>query len=104
MSVIRIQGNHIHISRDVVRSYIGDVPSVLINFNPGNRMLWIAAAHEEHVMRKFSTVQQYILKRKNAEGDRTIAIHDLILDHDIEDSEGYESHWDAKFHILKIQL
>ncbi len=101
---ISIKGNHIHLPGEIIRSHFNSASSVFINYNSGSKMLWISPATDQHVMRNFSSVQQYILKLKNASGDRTIAIHDLILDHDLEASASYEAQWDAKFHILKIQL
>ncbi|MEM6263348.1 MAG: hypothetical protein AAGI38_12625 [Bacteroidota bacterium] len=100
---LRLRGQHLWMSHELVAEHFPDAYAVLVNFNKGSGVLWIGPMTEDHMMNKFSTVSQYLLKLRNAKGDRTIAIHDLLLDNELPpDNRPLTYKWDSKFNILKI--
>jgi hypothetical protein len=96
-------GQHLWLSHDLVAQCLGDVSSVFLSYNAGSRQLWIGPGDPEHLMSKLGTSRQYVLKWRNAQGDRSIAIHDLLLDYELpEKKEACPYTWDNKFRILKV--
>jgi hypothetical protein len=66
---------------------------------------FMAAPASEELFRKLHKSNQQMLKTKNADGDKSISIQELILDNDVEEKDrDLEFVIEEPLHILKVKL
>lgn len=103
-SDVYLEASHICIKKNIVDKIFGDDAVVLSVYYDKDNSFMVAPASEE-LFRTIHKASQQMLKMKNANGDKSISIQELILDNDID-----ETNRDLQFtkeealHILKISL
>ena len=66
---------------------------------------FMVAPASEELFRTIHKANQQMLKRKNLAGDKSISIQELILDHDMDETDrNLEFTMEEALHILKIKL
>lgn len=83
---VKLRTQHLWISGDIVDSAFGDAAQVYVVYYPKQRSLLLAPMDDEI----FPTVHKaglQMLKSRNLQGDKTISLQEIIIDHDIDDTE-----------------
>jgi hypothetical protein len=103
-SDVYLEASHIVIKKDIAGQLFGTENFVLTVYYAKDNTFLLAPADEE----VFVTIHkgtQALLKNKNAAGDRSIAIHELLLDNDITtENRDLEFVIENGLRILKIKL
>jgi len=98
-SHVRLRSSHIYIDQEVASAVFGTDPNVNLIYYPERSTIMIAPASDE-LFKKLHKAKQHMLKNRNAKGDKSIAIHGLLIDNEVDSSDR-----DLKFesqHALKI--
>ncbi len=81
-SALSMRNDHIYIPSDLVVSLFGDAENVSVVYYPDRRSLLIARSDDE-TFKALHKTKQYMLKSVNLEGDKSIAIQDILIDNDL---------------------
>ena len=74
---IRLKSLHLLINHEVASSIFENELNVNVVYYTDRRSLMIAPESEE-LFKQLHKAKQHMLKNKNAEGDRSIALHELL--------------------------
>jgi len=101
-SPVYLESSHVCISHEIAAQVFGNVSVILSVYYPAEKTFFLAPAGAEYFIRIHKTTQQ-ILKTRNAAGDRSVAIHDLILDHGIDEDDRILNYSiEAALNVLKV--
>ena len=104
VSDVYMEASHICIKKNIAEILFGNETVVLSVFYAKENSFLVAPAGEELFKNLHKSTQQ-MLKSKNIHGDKSIAIHELILDNDLNDTNrDLEFITEEALHILKIKL
>lgn len=93
-SQVRLQTSHLLIQHHVVQEAFGDSPNVYVVYYPDKRTLMIAPVSDEH-FKNLHKASQHLLKDRNLKGDKSIALHEFLIDHQIDTTDR-----DLEFELL----
>jgi hypothetical protein len=104
MSPIRLKSSHLYLDAAIARELFGDASKVDMVYYPERRSLLLCAPEKEffHKLHKTSLV---MLKDRNVQGDKTIMLGELLIDHDIDNTDrdlNYDVRPETK--ILSVEL
>ncbi|MES2773984.1 MAG: hypothetical protein V4722_07355 [Bacteroidota bacterium] len=103
-SDVYLEASHICIKKCVAEKVFGADTVVLSVYYPKDNSFMTAPAGEE-LFKTIHKASQQMLKSKNAAGDKSISIQELVLDHDIEEKDrDLEYVLEEALHILKVKL
>lgn len=103
-SEVYLEQEHICIKKNIVEKIFGSETVVMTVFYDKDNTFMVAPASEE-LFRKLHKSNQQMLKTKNANGDKSISIQELLLDKDIEEkNRDLEFIKEEALHILKVKL
>ena len=103
-SDVYLEAAHICIKKNIAEKIFGAETVVFTVFYAKDNALMVAPASEE-LFKTIHKANQQMLKSKNANGDRSISIQELILDNDINESNrDLEFITEEALHILKVKL
>jgi hypothetical protein len=103
-SEVYVESGHICIKKNIVEKIFGPETVVLSVFYDKDCTFMIAPASED-LFRKLHKSNQQMLKTKNASGDKSISIQELLLDNDIDENDrDLEFVTEESLHILKVKL
>ena len=83
---IKLRTQHLWISGDIAGTVFGDIDKVYTVYYPQLHALLLAPMDDEI----FPTIHKgdlQMLKTRNLEGDKTISLQEIIIDHDLDDSD-----------------
>ncbi len=83
---IKLRTQHLWISGDIAGTVFGDLDKVYTVYYPQLHALLLAPMDDEI----FPTIHKgdlQMLKTRNLEGDKTISLQEIIIDHDLDDSD-----------------
>ena len=83
---IRLSSSHLCLDGNLVDSFFDKDPLALIAFQSESNQLIIAPSTSSWFT-KIHQAQQCLLKTKSMDGDKSIAIHSLLIDHEIDDTD-----------------
>lgn len=84
MSEMQLKNRHLIIPAEIAIAVFGDTPQVYVVYYPQQRSLLLAPQEDE----LFPTVHKAglgLLKIRNAAGDRSLSLEEIIIDHELED-------------------
>lgn len=104
MSAIRLKSSHLYLDAALARELFGDANKIDVVYYPERRSLLLCAPDKEffHKLHKTSLM---MLKERNLQGDKTIMLTELLIDHDIDDTDRdltYDIRAETK--ILNVEL
>lgn len=103
-SEVYLEGGHICVKRDTAEKIFGADNVVLSVFYAKDNSFLVAPASED-LFRRLHKANQQMLKTKNNDGDKSISIQELLLDHDInENDRNLEFKMEEAMHLLKVKL
>jgi hypothetical protein len=103
-SDVYLEAGHICVKKDIVEKIFGSETVVLSVFYAKDNTFMVSPSNEE-LFKTIHKANQQMLKSKNAVGDKSISIQELLLDNDIdENNRDLEFVIEEALHILKVKL
>ena len=103
-SAIRLQASHLLISNDIAREVFGGEQNARLVYYPDKRALMVAAASDE-LFQNLHKTSQHILKERNRDGDKSIALHEFLIDNQLDDTDRALTYvFQQELGILNISL
>ncbi len=103
-ALIQLQSAHLLIRYDLAQKIFGKDYNVYTVYYPERNSLMVAPVSDE-LFKKLHKASQALLKEKNSRGDRTIALHDILLDHQIDPQDrSLAFDYQEGLGVLNIQL
>jgi hypothetical protein len=101
---VYLEAGHICVKKNTAEKIFGSESVVLSVFYVKENSFLVAPASEE-LFKNLHKASQQMLKIKNASGDRSIYIQELLLDNDIDEANrNLEFTIEEALHILKVKL
>lgn len=103
-SDVYVESGHICIKKNIAEKIFGQETVVFSVFYAKDNTFMVSPASEE-LFKTIHKANQQMLKMKNANGDKSISIQELILDNDIDEKDrDLEFVTEEALHILKVKL
>jgi len=103
-SDVYLEAGHICIKKNTAEKIFGAETVALSVFYAKDNTFMISPSSEE-LFKTIHKANQQMLKSKNANGDKSISIQELLLDNDIdENNRDLEFVIEEALHILKVKL
>lgn len=83
---VQLKSSHIWIDQQVATDLFGNSPNVNMVYYPERRTLMLAKKDDE-LFSSLHKAKQYMLKSRSAMGDKAIAIHEILIDHEIDSTD-----------------
>ena len=104
MNEVSIRSRHLHINNSLASRIFSEEQQALIAYKKDRDLLLLTAASNLW-FEKMHQASQHLVKQRNLQGDITIALHELLIDHNLNDQERSLSFAVQEGSgILKIQL
>ena len=103
-SKIRLKASHLMIDQEIATEVFGNDFNVNMIYYAEKRTLMIAAKSDE-LFKKLHKAKPHMLKDRNLKGDKTIALHEILIDNEVNDIDRdleYESQ--KGLGILNVKL
>lgn len=85
-SSIRLQTSHLLISGKLAKDLFKDCTNVNLVYYPDRQTLMLAPPHNMP-FKQLHKANQHLLKDRNLQGDKSIALHEILIDHQIDPSD-----------------
>ena len=82
-SKVSLSSSHICIAKEVAGQLFGDSPNVNLVYYPERRTMMLARVDDE-LFSSLHKAKQHMLKGRNLKGDKTIAIHEILIDNELD--------------------
>ncbi len=103
-SDVYLEATHICIKKNIAEKIFGSETVVLSVFYTKDNNFMVAPASED-LFRTIHKASQQMLKSKNAAGDKSISIQEVLLDNDVDENDrNLEFVIEEALHILKVKL
>ena len=83
---VRLQSSHLLIDRETASQVFGDDQNAYAVYYPHKKTLMLAPVSDV-LFKKLHKASQHMLKNRNLNGDKSIAFHELLIDHQLDDSD-----------------
>lgn len=83
---VQLKSSHLVIDHEIVDEIFGNALNANVVYYPDRRSLLVAPESDE-LFKQLHKAKQHMLKARNAKGDKTIALHELLIDHDIDQAD-----------------
>ena len=103
-SMVRLKSSHLLIDHEIAVEVFGDDFNVHLVYYADRKSLLIAPKSDD-LFKQLHKANQLMLKDRNLKGDKSIAIHEILIDNQVDDSDrdlSYEL--EAGLGILNIRL
>lgn len=80
MDTIALKSSHLYIPAAVATQVFGEESRAYVLYHAEHHVLLVAAASQQWFY-KLHKPSQYMLKTRNLLGDKTIALHEMLIDH-----------------------
>ncbi|MEO0898104.1 MAG: hypothetical protein AAFY71_16965 [Bacteroidota bacterium] len=99
-----IDRNHLYLPNSIVSQVFKEEENAFLAFYPEKKLLLLSPISNAF-FKKLHPTTQHMLKRKNLKGDKSIALHELLIDHELNvSSEPLKYEFREKSTVLKIYL
>ena len=104
MDSIAIKSSHLFIPSSIARQVFGEEQHAYLAYQVERKTLLVAAASQQWFS-KMHQSSQHLLKTRNLYGDKTIALHEILIDHAIDSQDrSLQYALQDNSRILKISL
>ena len=86
MGKIQLKTQHLLIAGDIAADIFGDAAQVYTVYYPQQRSLLLAPMDDE-IFPAVHKAQLQMLKTRNLSGDKSISMQEIIIDHEIDDTD-----------------
>ena len=85
-SKIRLKSSHLLIDNEIVKQTFGEDLNVYVIYYPERHSLMIAPVSDA-IFKSLHKAGQQMLKNRNLKGDKSIALHEILIDHQIDETD-----------------
>lgn len=85
-SNVRLKASHLLIDHEIAAEIFGNDLNVHMVYYADRHTLMIAAKSDS-LFKQLHKAKQHMLKDRNLKGDKTIALHEILIDHGINDTD-----------------
>ncbi len=85
-SKVRLKSSHLLIDHEVAQEVFGNDLNAHVVYYPNKRTLMVAPKSDE-LFKTLHKANQHMLKDRNLKGDKTVALHELLIDNEIDDTD-----------------
>lgn len=101
---IQLINSHLLIDNEIVASHFGECFNVYGVYYPSRRVILIASV-DDTLFKDLHKASQYMLKEAKLDSKRSIAIHDILIDNDLDNTDRALSHeLNEEMKIITIQI
>jgi len=101
---VQLKGSHLWIDRSVAADIFGEDLNVNLIYYANQRTLMIAP-YSNDLFTKIHKAKRHMLKDRNAKGDKTIALHELLIDNEINSQDrNLEFEAQKEIEVLSVNL
>ena len=101
---VRLQSAHLLVDHEVANIIFANEPNVNMIYYADRGSLLIAPSSDE-LFKKLHKAKQHMLKNKSIKGDKSIALHELLIDHEIDQTDrDLEYILEKNLNILNVKL
>ena len=83
---VHLKSAHLLIGNELASQAFGDCQNVYVVYYPDHKKLMLAPVTDE-VFKQLHKSSQHMLKDKNLQGDKSIALHELLIDNQLDDAD-----------------
>ncbi|TAE49277.1 MAG: hypothetical protein EAZ89_14365 [Bacteroidetes bacterium] len=103
MSDVKLKTRHLLIAGPVAAQAFGEAAQVYVHYVAGQELLLAPMDHESFSKSYKSALQ--MLKTRNLQGDKSISLQEILIDHDLSDEDRDLSFtYDAPARVLHVIL
>lgn len=101
---VRLKLSHLLIDHEVASEILGNEPNVNMVYYSERKTLMIAPTSDD-LFKKLHKATQHMLKDRSANGDKSIALHELLIDNELNDADrDLEYNFQKQLKILNVKL
>ena len=82
---VQLQSSHLFIDSELASNVFGTAKNVYVVYYPNRKTLMLAPTSDE-LFKKLHKAEQQMLKDKNLKGDKTIALHEILIDNQLDET------------------
>lgn len=86
MDTVALKSAHLHIPGTIAQQVFGEEQQAYLAYQPDRSILLVAPASRQWFY-KMHQPSQHLLKTRNLQGDKTIALHEILIDHALDDQD-----------------
>ncbi len=86
MDPVALKASHLYLSASVAEPVFGNESRAYLVYHADRSTLLLAPASFQW-FHKLHKASQHMLKTRNRQGDQTIALHEILIDHDLDDTD-----------------
>ncbi len=104
MHEVKLQSSHLIISASLALTVFEDAYTAYVSYKPENGVI-LVSANTNSWFRKLHETKEFMLKNKDLKGTKSIAIREMLIDHDIDAADrllNFQLNEDKRY--LKIDL
>ncbi len=104
MTTLELKSSHIIIPQQLNQEIFGEESHAFLRYYPERKSLLLAPV-SQNWFKKMHEAAQFMLKDKNLQGDKSIAIHEILIDNELDEQNktlSFEIQGNGK--ILNIHL
>ncbi|WP_340066424.1 hypothetical protein [Ascidiimonas aurantiaca] len=103
--MISLKSSHIYIENELVKTVFGNIHYAYAVYNTEQELLLVTPVSSQWFIKMYENPVQFLLKERNLKGDKTLAIHEILIDNDLAffDRE-LEFELIEKTSLLKIKI
>jgi hypothetical protein len=83
---VRLKSSHLIINHKVASEAFGRDLNIYVVYYPDRRTLMIAPVSDE-IFKNLHKAAQHMLKNRNLKGDKTIALHEILIDNQVNETD-----------------
>ncbi|MEM9917439.1 MAG: hypothetical protein AAF990_05050 [Bacteroidota bacterium] len=103
-SKIRLKASHLLVDHEIASEAFGEEHNIYVIYYPDRRSLLIAPVSDE-IFKKLHKAAQQMVKDRNLKGDKSVALHEILIDNQIDQSDrDLEYEWQPALGILNVKL
>ncbi len=103
-TLLRLKASHLQVDQELASQVFGEDQNAYVVYYPEKKSLMLAPVSDE-LFKQLHKAGQYILKDRSAAGDKSIALHDLLIDNQLDDSDReLQYDWQPDLGILNIRI
>ncbi len=102
--MIQLKASHLLMDQSLVKEVLEDASHAYVTYYPERQTLLVASVAQAW-FGKMHKASQHMLKARNAQGDKSLALHEILIDHELDEADRplpYEVQQQGK--MLRITL
>lgn len=101
---ISLRSSHIYLNADLASKVFEQIHYAYVTYVSGQHRLLITPVSSQWFVKMYEPTQ-FLLKERNLEGDKTLAIREILIDNDLDSHDrDLEYEWIEKTNLLKVVL